>query len=145
MFDQQGKEDGFYLLKKKYILSMKRNADYLKKMALYREYWGKNRIARKTKSTFNYSSPVFLELFDYAENAEEIVTISTDLNEEVLITGYVKSRNEDEVQIECIDIETAMPYEIISIPINDIVYFEIESVDNMLIGFSRIRLAKYSI
>lgn len=73
------------------------------------------------------------------------MTISTDLNEEVLITGYVKSRNEDEVQIECIDMETAMPYEIISIPINDIVYFEIESVDNMLIGFSRIRLAKYSI
>lgn len=136
LFDEQGKEDGFYLLKKKCILAMKHDTDYLKKLALYREYWEKNRIVKKVESTFNYSNPGFLELFDHAKNAEEIVTISTNLKEEILITGYVKSCNADEVQVECIDMETAMPYEIISIPINDILYCEIESIDNILLRYA---------
>lgn len=140
-FDEQGKEDGFCLLKKACILSMKHNTDYLKKMAFYREYWEKNRIEKKSENTLYNSGPDFSELLDYAEKAEEIVTISPNLKEEILITGYVKSHNEGEVEIECIDMETAMPYEIISISTKDIVYLEIESIDNSLLRYANKALA----
>lgn len=136
LFDEQGKEDGFYLFKKSCILSMKYDTSYLKKIALYIEYWEKNKTEKKLENTFYYSCPDFLELLDYAEENEEIVTISTNLKEEFLITGYIKFCNENEVEIECIDIETAIPYEIISILKKDIVYFEIESIDNKLLKYA---------
>lgn len=141
LFDEQGKEDGFYLLKKACISSMKYDTDYLKKIALYIEYWEKNKIVEKLENTFYYSCPSFLELLDYAEEKEKIVTISTSLEEEFLITGYIKSCNEDEVEIECIDMETAIPYEITSILKKDIVYFEIESIDNKLLRYANKTIA----
>ena len=53
-----------------------------------------------------------------------------------MLTGYIETYDEDEVKMNCIDMETACIYENITLLGSDIFYVEMESLDNELLKYA---------
>lgn len=146
LFDEEGKENGIYLYSKSFITSIKRNTVYLKKMKLYIEYWRENlSLGSKVEDEFSFDKcPSFSELISEAKRANEIITVGTYSDPDMLITGYVKEALNEKSLIQCIDLETAESFDKVYVSEQDITFLEIGSLENKLLRYANLRIEKLS-
>ncbi|MBU5479884.1 hypothetical protein [Blautia sp. MSJ-19] len=132
-YDAQGKNDGLHFIKSSYISEVKSNTQYLRKMQLYLEYW-KEREDVPLNPFKNH--PTLLELLEYAMENKKIITVSCSTKPDELLTGYVESYNNEKIELNCVDMETACIYETATLLKEDIFYLEVDSLDNELLKYA---------
>ena len=80
------------------------------------------------------------EMLLYAKSYNKIITIAVRSDPDELITGYIEVCDNESVDVECIDMETAHIFENVTLQANDIFYMEIESIDNELLKYANEKL-----
>lgn len=137
IYDEQGQAASFYVVKRSYITSMKYDTEYLQKMALYLEFWKSHGVSDVLikKPPFVLGKPMIPQIIEYAKNNKEIVTLATSTSSN-LETGYVRTFENDIVNLECIDMETAKGFDWLELNVQDICFLEIESTDNKLLAYA---------
>lgn len=133
-YDAQGKNDGLHFIKSSYINEVKSNTQYLRKMQLYLEYW-KEREDVPLNNPFK-NHPTLLELLEYAMENKKIITVSCSTKPDELLTGYVEAYNNEKIELNCVDMETACIYETATLRKEDIFYLEVDSLDNELLKYA---------
>lgn len=132
LLDSQGRSDGVYLIKNEFIKSVDYETEYLKKIALYVEFWGENifdfELELKNILTIE-------ELLGYIKDKKLLSSFKIK-QEDYLITGYIETIEEFSIKINTIDIETAEELESLSILKDEILLLEIDSVDNRLLNYA---------
>lgn len=136
-YDEQGQAASFYVVKRSYITSMKCDTEYLQKMELYLEFWKSHGVSDVLikKPPFILGKPMIPQIIEYAKNNKEIVTLATSTSSN-LETGYVRTFENDIVNLECIDMETAKGFDWLELNVQDICFLEIESTDNKLLAYA---------
>ena len=133
-YDAQGKNDGLHFIKSSYISEVKSNTQYLRKMQLYLEYWREREDVLLNNLFKNH--PTLLELLEYAMENKKIITVSCSTKPDELLTGYVESYNNEKIELNCVDMETACIYETATLLKEDIFYLEVDSLDNELLKYA---------
>ena len=133
-YDAQGKNDGLHFIKSSYISEVKSNTQYLRKMQLYLEYWREREDVPLNNPFKNH--PTLLELLEYAMENKKIITVSCSTKPDELLTGYVESYNNEKIELNCVDMETACIYETATLLKEDIFYLEVDSLDNELLKYA---------
>lgn len=133
-YDTQGKNDGLHFIKSDYISEVKSNTQYLRKIQLYLEYWKKSENEHLINPFKEH--PTLSDLLLYAIKNEKIITVSCSSNPDELLTGYIEKYDNNQIKLNCVDMETACIYENIILFENDIFYLEIESLDNELLKYA---------
>ena len=133
-YDAQGKNDGLHFIKSSYISEVKSNTQYLRKMQLYLEYWREREDVLLNNPFKNH--PTLLELLEYAMKNKKIITVSCSTKPDELLTGYVESYNNEKIELNCVDMETACIYETATLLKEDIFYLEVDSLDNELLKYA---------
>lgn len=137
ILDEQGRWDGFYLIKKSCISSIQYDTEYLQKIRLYMEYWKNHSFAKDaTRDSILNTNPALPQILNAVYDREEIVTIATSDDPSTLFTGYIRERLNGNILLECIDMETAKSYENVEVAEKNIVFLEIESPDNELLKYA---------
>lgn len=103
-------------------------------MQLYLEYW--NKIEGEHLVNPFKEHPTLSHLLLYAIKNEKIITVSCTSNPDELLTGYIEKYDNNQIKLNCVDMETACIYENIILFENDIFYLEIESLDNELLKYA---------
>lgn len=137
-YDDQGKNDGLHYVKCSYISKVKSDTKYLRKMQLYLEYWEKKENTHLSNPF--PAHPSMSEMLLYAKSYNKIITIAVRSDPDELITGYIEVCDNESVDVECIDMETAHIFENVTLQANDIFYMEIESIDNELLKYANEKL-----
>lgn len=132
--DDQGKLDGYLLLKKDIIENIERDTDYLGKLEKYRTFWGKSGLGISDNPVFK-QKPDFYELIKYAHKYRKIITVATSFDYYDYRTGFVNYLDEDIVSIKAIDQNTGKSYEDFEIEIKDLILAEVENIDNLLLEY----------
>lgn len=127
-YDDQGREAGIYVFKKKIISSCLEGTEYLAKMKLYIDYWkGKE---TKTVSINDLDGEISIEnILEYIISSKRISTVMIDSDDE-MYTGFISELDAVSVAMECVDISNAKVYDKIKINVGDICFIEFNSVDN---------------
>lgn len=133
-YDAQGKNDGLNFIKSSYISEVKSNTQYLRKMQLYLEYWREREDVLLNNPFKNH--PTLLELLEYAMENKKIITVSCSTKPDELLTGYVEAYNNEKIELNCVDMETACIYETATLLKEDIFYLEVDSLDNELLKYA---------
>ena len=133
-YDSQGKNDWLHFIKSSYISEVKSNTQYLRKMQLYLEYWREREDVLLNNPFKNH--PTLLELLEYATENKKIITVSCSTKPDELLTGYVESYNNEKIELNCVDMETACIYETATLFKEDIFYLEVDSLDNELLKYA---------
>ena len=133
-YDTQGKNDGLHFVKSDYISEVKSNTQYLRKIQLYLEYWKKSENEHLINPFKEH--PTLSDLLLYAIKNEKIITVFCSSNSDELLTGYIEKYDNNQIKLNCVDMETACIYETITLFENDIFYLEIESLDNELLKYA---------
>lgn len=135
LVDDQGKLDGYLLLNKDAIETIESNTDYLRKIEKYMDFWGNISIGDSDNEVFK-SKPDFIDLITYAKANNKIITVATSFDYFDISTGYVTDFNDEYVKIDAISRADAKVFEQFEVAIADIISLEIESIDNILLGFA---------
>lgn len=136
--DVQGKIDGYYVMKKSSVTNIVMDTEYLKKMEKYMEYGEKHSYASwfsLTDVKFDISQSLFTQVIKYAETNGIIITIGM-IDEEELETGYVREISQNNLVLECINLENAHMLGCITVNMEDITFIEFESIDNKLLQYA---------
>ena len=139
-YDAQGKNDGLHFIKSSYISEVKSNTQYLRKMQLYLEYWREREDVLLNNPFKNH--PTLLELLEYAMENKKIITVSCSTKPDELLTGYVESYNNEKIELNCVDMETACIYETATLLKEDIFYLEVDSLDNELLKYANEKIER---
>ena len=139
-YDAQGKNDGLHFIKSSYISEVKSNTQYLRKMQLYLEYWREREDVLLNNPFKNH--PILLELLEYAMENKKIITVSCSTKPDELLTGYVESYNNEKIELNCVDMETACIYETATLLKEDIFYLEVDSLDNELLKYANEKIER---
>lgn len=132
--DDQGRLDGYLLLKKDIIENIESNTDYLNRLEKYKNFWGKSKLGISDDPVFK-QKPDFYELIKYAHKYRKVITVATSFDYYDYTTGFVTYCDEDIVSIKAIDQNTGKTYEDFEIEIKDIILSEIENIDNLLLEY----------
>ena len=135
--DLQGKWDGFYWMKKNTLTEVIYDSEYIDKMKLYVEYWNDKKEQSDNHPTIPYSelSANINDLLKLANQKKSLITIMRN-DEEELDTGFIKSIENDKFTLECIDISSAKMLEILEVKTDEVVFAEIDSIDNRLLEYA---------
>lgn len=135
--DEQGKEAGYYVVKKSSIQNILYDTEYLRKISLYMECWTEHFYKKWSsfeKSLFKKEDNIFKQAISYLQKAGRIVTV--DGSFEHMHTGYIEEISCDFVKIKCIDISSAAVMEEVQVDLEDIDFLELESIDNYLLQYA---------
>lgn len=128
LLDCQGRYDGVYLIKNDFIKTVDYETEYLKKIALYMEFWNGNFIdfksALKDISTTE-------EILKYIK--DNSLLSSFKIQQEDFITGYIEKIEKSSIRVNTVDLET------ISILKKEILLLEIDSIDNRLLNYANLK------
>ena len=134
--DDQGKFDGLYLVNNAYIQDVKYDTEYLNKISSYIEYWNENSCKYNFSTNFDFQNYNNLEkILNYVKE-NNIISSFVTINDEYLITGYIKDILDEYIVISCIDIETATEIETLNLNKKEILLFEFESIENTLLNYA---------
>lgn len=136
--DTQGKVTGYYLMRKDIISKVDYHTEYLKKISKYMEFSEKHPYSNwfSLKSVvLNRENPLILQVLEYAEKENIVITIEMAGVEE-LEAGYVREINSSQIIFSCIDLSSARQLEEITVAVDDIVFIEFESIDNILLQYA---------
>jgi hypothetical protein len=132
--DDQGRDDGYILFKKNIIQEVEEDTDYLRKIEKYQDFWQDLKI-KKSESSFFYKNPDLKDLIEYAYKNKKIVNIAISFNYFDFVTGYIKDFDTDYLVIEALDFNSGQVFDEFEIDIDQIILFEIDSIDSMLLDF----------
>ena len=140
LLDEQGKIDGIYLIKNKFIKNTNYETEYLEKINLYAEFWKINsdknifNIGLKQKNISNIG-----DILKYIKENKIISSFKIN-KKKYIITGYIKSINKTNIEVQEIDLETAKEFETTSYFLKDnILLIEIDSVNNRLLDYAHLK------
>ena len=140
--DVQGKITGYYVMKKSSISQLHYHTEYLGKIRKYMEY-GKEHSYSNWFSlkpvALNRGGSLILQVLEYAKDNHIVITLETDQADEPE-AGYLKEMVRDKIIFSCLDVSTAQLSEEITIPVQDIVFIEFESIDNLLLQYANTAL-----
>lgn len=132
--DDQGRLDGYLLIKKNIIEKIEKNTDYLKKLEKYRKFWGRTGLGRSDNPVFK-EKPDFKDLISYAYKNKKILSLATSLDYYDFTTGLVTYFDENLAIVQAIDQNTGETYEDFDLDISEIVLLEVENIDNLLLEY----------
>lgn len=132
--DDQGRYDGYLLIKKEIIEKIERGSDYLKKIEKYRSFWGSTKLGTSDNPVFN-QKPDSHDLIKYAHKYKKIITVATSFDYYDYTTGMVTYFDEEIVKLRAIDQNTGDFYEDFEIEIKDLILVEVENIDNLLLEY----------
>ena len=131
--DEEGKKDGLFFIRKDYISDLCYETEYLRKIECYMNYW-----LKKESSCQQHTYTSLRSAIESATSENKIISVicSSDLNN--IITGYVSQVSTSHICIQSIDIDSAALSEEDpeNIAVKDIIFFEIDSVDNLLLDYA---------
>lgn len=135
--DEQGKEAGYYVVKKDGIQNVLYDTEYLKKISLYMECW-KGHLYKKwtsfEKDMIEKENSILTQALHYSKKAGRMVTI--DGSFEDIYTGYIEEVSHGAMKIKCIDISSACAMEEVQVDLKSIDFLEFESIDNYLLQYA---------
>ena len=95
------------------------------------------KIENDNHPTLTYSelSVNINDLLKLANQKNLLITIMRN-DEEELDTGFIKSIENDKFTLECVDISSARMLEILEAKTDEVVFAEIDSIDNRLLEYA---------
>ncbi len=135
--DEQGREAGYYVVKKSCIQNILYDTEYLKKISLYIECWRERSYKEWSsfeKGCFQKENSLFVQALYYTQKEGQIVTV--DGSFEDIHTGYIEDILQESVKIKCIDISSARAMEEVQVELEAIDFLEFESTDNYLLQYA---------
>lgn len=136
--DTQGKITGYYVMRKNTISQLDYDTEYLNKISKYMEFGEKHPYSNwfsLKQVALNTEESLILQVLEYAKDNDIIITIEITGMQE-LEAGYVKKVEADKIILSCIDISNARMSEEITVAMDDIVFIEFESIDNLLLKYA---------
>lgn len=131
VFDELGREYSLNLIRRNAIITLDSNTDYLKKVAMYIEYW-KDKAIQKISDILNPVNICELNIsriLSSIANTGQIATIITNSDTEVL-TGFISSCYNSFIILDCVSEIDATIFKSKKILMNDIILIEFNCIDN---------------
>lgn len=133
--DDQGRKDGYLLFDQKSIYDIVYDSDFIKKIKKYESFWGNNSSLGKSDNPIFEKKPNLNDLIKYAHKYNKIVTIAISFDSFDFTSGYIKYFDDEIVKIDSIDTNSGKTYEDFEIDLKDIILFEVDSIDNILLDY----------
>ena len=136
-YDELGRKDSMLLITKESINQMLSDTEYLRKMSVFIEFWEKHcDLAIFNSSLLFTNKKSYLEQsLEYAFENKNIVSIQIT-NSDNIETGLISKISPETILLNCISLESALPYESIELNIKNIWFVEFDSCHNKVLTYT---------
>ena len=132
--DSQGKWNGYYWFKNSMVDSIEYDTDYLKKVSIYEDYWKQDKYMKPSLSRADFKAYDPISILDLAIEKHKVVTVFTKEDREFNV-GFVRKEGK-KYKLNCISLENACSLGDFAFKAEEVVFIEIDSPDNNLLGYA---------
>ncbi|MCR4782681.1 MAG: hypothetical protein K5851_08070 [Lachnospiraceae bacterium] len=132
--DSQGKWNGYYWFSKSMVDSIEYNTAYLKKVSIYEECWKQDNYMKPKLSRECFKAFDATSILEMAIEKKMVITVFTKEDREFNV-GFLRKEGK-KYKLNCISLEDANSLGDFSFKADEVVFIEIDSPDNNLLGYA---------